>query len=264
MSCGPISTAARSGGCRPIPIRRPSTSSSWPTPPAGSAGPRRNSFPCSRPRSPPTPSPTAPMTVSARQHSPPRPPPRGPHHERPARPARPCRNRPQGARAARRWRNHGKGPGAMTSGPARPTAHDLGQAPGAALSGSAARVLRVLGLVLDHGPVTPARLTALSGLGRTAVHRAIHALMDQGFIRYQLGKTHVIVTAGLRTRLEGAFFSPAGIDAISAAVEAALKHRRLQCDIAVLPPEGPARIVETTAPDPDLEIDFFGSDLASV
>jgi len=152
----------------------------------------------------------------------------------------------------------------MTSGPARPTAHDLGQAPGAALAGSAARALRVLGLVLDHGPVTPARLTALSGLGRTAVHRAIHALMDQGFIRYQLGKTHVIVTAGLRARLEGAFFSPAGIDAISAAVEAALKHRRLQCDIAVLPPEGPARIVETTAPDPDLEIDFFGSDLASV
>jgi len=134
----------------------------------------------------------------------------------------------------------------------------------APVSGSAGRALLVLGLVLDHGPVTPARLTELSGLGRTAVHRAIHALIEQGFIRYQLGKMHVIVTAGLQDRVRDAFFSPPGIDAVSRTADAALKHRRLHCDIAVLPAEGDMRIVETTAPDPETEPDFLESDLVSV
>lgn len=134
----------------------------------------------------------------------------------------------------------------------------------APVSGSAGRALRVLGLVLDHGPVSPQRLTELSGLSRTAVHRAIHALMGQGFVRYQLGKMHVIVTAGMRARAEGAFFSPPGIDAVSSAVDAALKGRRIQCDIAVLPREGKPDLVETTAPDEIPDTDFFDSDLVSV
>lgn len=132
------------------------------------------------------------------------------------------------------------------------------------VTGSAARALCVLELVLDHGPVSPQRLTELSGLSRTAVHRAIHALIDRGFVRYQLGKMHVIVTAGLRERFQGAFFSPPGIDAVSKAVDAALKHRRIQCEIAVLAQDGDARIVETTAPEQEPDIDFFESDLVSV
>lgn len=143
-------------------------------------------------------------------------------------------------------------PGAATGSTGRPA------------TGSAARALLILGLVLDYGPVSPQRLTELSGLSRTAVHRAIHALIEQGFVRYQLGKMHVIVTDGLQMRFEQAFFSPAGIDAITGAVDAALKHRRIQCEIAVLPPEGPVRIVETTAPDLPPEIDYFESDLVSV
>ncbi|MEQ9390258.1 helix-turn-helix domain-containing protein [Marinovum algicola] len=135
---------------------------------------------------------------------------------------------------------------------------------GAAARGSAARALAVLALVLEHGPVSPQRLTELSGLSRTAVHRAIHALIEQGYIRYQLGKMHVIVTAGLRARIDGAFFSPPGIDAISRAVDAGLKHRRIQCEIAVLSREGGFRLVETTAPDHDVEDDFFDSELVSV
>ena len=135
---------------------------------------------------------------------------------------------------------------------------------GAAASGSAGRALLCLGLVLDHGPVSPQRLTSLSGLSRTAVHRAIHALIAQGYVRYQLGKMHVIVTAELRDSFRGAFFSPPGIDTVSTAVDAALKHRRIQCDIAVLSQAGEARIVETTTPDEDTEVDFFESDLASV
>ncbi len=131
-------------------------------------------------------------------------------------------------------------------------------------SGSARRALLVLDLVLEHGPISAQRLTELSGLSRTAVHRAIHALIDQGFMRYQLGKMHVIVTSQLRARFEGAFFSPPGIDAISKAVEEALRNRRIQCEIAVLSPRQPARIVETTAPDLPAEIDFLESDLVSV
>ncbi|MBZ0124363.1 MAG: helix-turn-helix domain-containing protein, partial [Roseovarius sp.] len=126
------------------------------------------------------------------------------------------------------------------------------------------RALLVLGLVLEHGPVSPRRLTELSGLGRTAVHRAIHALIERGFVRYQLGKMHVIVTAGMRDRVEGAFFSPPGIDAVSRAVDAALKGRRAQCDIAVLPREGEPALVETTAPGETPDLDFFDSDLVSV
>lgn len=132
------------------------------------------------------------------------------------------------------------------------------------VSGSAGRALLILEMVLEHGPVSPQRLTDLSGLGRSAVHRAIHALIDRGFIRYQLGKMHVIVTAGLRDRLQGAFFSPPGIDAVSDAVDRALKHRRLQCEIAVLSPGGTVRIVETTAPDLEPDTEFLESDLVSV
>jgi hypothetical protein len=132
------------------------------------------------------------------------------------------------------------------------------------VSGAAGRALLVLGLVLDHGPVSPARLTTLSGLGRTAVHRAIHALIDAGFVRYQLGKMHVIVTAGLQARFEGAFFSPPRIDAVSRAVDGALRHRRLHCDIAVLPTTGEMRVVETTAPGETAGDDYFESDLVSV
>jgi len=137
---------------------------------------------------------------------------------------------------------------------------------GGPVPGSAGRALLVLGLVLGHGPVTPARLTALSGLGRTAVHRAIHALIEQGFVRYQLGKAHVIVTADLRARFQAAFFSPPGIDAVSRTLEEALRRRRVQCDIAVLPARGHAAIIESTAPDSETERepDFLESDLVSV
>ena len=131
-------------------------------------------------------------------------------------------------------------------------------------SGSAARALTVLGLTLDHGPVTPARLTELSGLSRTAVHRAIHALIDQGFLRYQLGKAHVIVTARLQTKLEAAFFSPAGLDAVARAIDEALKGRRLHCEIGLLLLEGTFQIVETTQTDQDAGESFFESELVSV
>ena len=133
-----------------------------------------------------------------------------------------------------------------------------------AVTGSAGRALLVLGLILEHGPVSPQRLTAISGLSRTAVHRAIHALIDRGFVRYQLGKMHVIVTAELRDSFRGAFFSPPGIDAVSKAVDEGLKHRRIHCEIAVLSQAGEVRIVETTAPDEETEVDFFESDLVSV
>lgn len=132
------------------------------------------------------------------------------------------------------------------------------------VSGSAARALNVLGLVLEHGPVTPAHLTELSGLSRTAVHRAIHALIDQGFLRYQLGKAHVIVTARLKTQLEGAFFSPSGLDAVARAIDIALKGRRLHCEIGLLHLEGAFQIVETTQTETDGRDTFFESELVSV
>lgn len=131
-------------------------------------------------------------------------------------------------------------------------------------SGSAARALTVLNLTLENGPVTPARLTELSGLSRTAVHRAIHSLIEQGFLRYQLGKANVIVTARLQARLEGAFFSPAGLDTLARAIDAALKGRRLHCEIGLLELGGAFQIVETTQTDIDETESFFESELVSV
>jgi hypothetical protein len=122
----------------------------------------------------------------------------------------------------------------------------------------------VLSLVLEHGPVTPARLTELSALSRTAVHRSIHALIDQGFLRYQLGKAHVIVTARLKDQLENAFFSPPGLDAVARAIDTALKGRRLHCEIGLLHLEGPFQIVETTQIDVVDKDSFFESELVSV
>ncbi|MEM6589797.1 MAG: helix-turn-helix domain-containing protein [Pseudomonadota bacterium] len=131
-------------------------------------------------------------------------------------------------------------------------------------TGSAARALTVLDLTLKHGPVTPAQLTQLSGLSRTAVHRAIHALIEQGFLRYQLGKAHVIVTARLQTKLEGAFFSPSGLDALARAIDEALKGRRLHCEIGILERDGPFQIAETTQTEIDRLESFFESELVSV
>ena len=131
-------------------------------------------------------------------------------------------------------------------------------------SGSAARALTVLGLTLEFGPVTPARLTELSGLSRTAVHRAIHALIDEGFLRYQLGKAHVIVTARLQDKLEAAFFSPPGLDSIVRAIDEALKGRRLHCEIGILTHSEPFQIVETTQTDQHIPESFFESELVSV
>ena len=122
----------------------------------------------------------------------------------------------------------------------------------------------MLGLTLDHGPVTPARLTELSGLSRTAVHRAIHVLIDQGYLRYQLGKAHVIVTARLQSKLGAAFFSPTGLDAMARAIDNALKGRRLHCEIGRLPIDGPFQIVETTQSDRTDQDSFFDSELVSL
>lgn len=131
-------------------------------------------------------------------------------------------------------------------------------------SGSASRALHILALVLMHGPVSPARLTELSGLSRTAVHRAIHALIEQGFVRYQLGKTNVIGTAPLHESVQSAFFSPAGVDAVSSAVDRAIRNKKVHCDIAAMTPDGEYRIVESTTTDMDMPEDYFQSDLLSV
>ncbi|MEM9241936.1 MAG: helix-turn-helix domain-containing protein [Pseudomonadota bacterium] len=131
-------------------------------------------------------------------------------------------------------------------------------------SGSAARTLTVLGLTLEFGPVTPARLTELSGLSRTAVHRAIHALIDEGFLRYQLGKAHVIVTARLQDKLQAAFFSPPGLDGVVRAIDEALKGRRLHCEIGILTQSDPFQIIETTRTDRQYPESFFESELVSV
>ncbi len=130
-------------------------------------------------------------------------------------------------------------------------------------TGSAARALRLLAAVLEHGPLRPQDLCDRTGMGRTAVHRAIHALIDEGFLRYQLGRRHVALQAAYRGKLAGGSDTPAELDAVVIVVEQVCRARRLQADIAMLTETAEFRLVEATDPDrldqdePALESDLF-------
>ena len=64
--------------------------------------------------------------------------------------------------------------------------------PRPAAGGYVGRCLRIFSCVLEHEHVTPRQICEATGYGRTVVHRSIHTLIEQGFVRYELGRHHVV------------------------------------------------------------------------
>lgn len=134
-----------------------------------------------------------------------------------------------------------------------------------AAQGSAARALLVLGLVMERGAVSAAEITEATGLSRSAVHRAIHVLIDQGFVRYQLGKLKVVLSNKRRMDVAPVGAGVPALERVAICLETALRGTRMQCDIAVLSTGAQSRIVESTdIARSGTQESYFDSDLISV
>jgi len=64
--------------------------------------------------------------------------------------------------------------------------------PRPAAGGYVGRCLEIFSVVLSHEHVTPRQICEATGYGRTVVHRSIHTLIEQGFVRYQLGRRQIV------------------------------------------------------------------------
>jgi len=129
-------------------------------------------------------------------------------------------------------------------------------------SGSAARALRVLRVIVQHGPQRPDAVCARTGLSRSAVHRAVHALIDEGMVRYQLGRRQVALCGDWQRDLARQPASPGTLDHAVRIVEEVLRGRRVQADLAVVTAQAQFRILEATDLDRlDLPEDALESDL---
>lgn len=120
--------------------------------------------------------------------------------------------------------------------------------PSSGPSGSAARALSVLKAIIRYGPQKPDEICEHTALPRTAVHRAIHVLIDQGMLRYQLGRRQVMLCGDWHGQIPQKPISPAALDGVVYAISTAIKGTRLQADLAVLTKAGHFRVVEATDP----------------
>lgn len=135
-------------------------------------------------------------------------------------------------------------------------------------TGAAAKALEVLAALMDAGSLTPQEICEHTGLSRTGVHRAIHALLDAGFVRYRLDRRAVLLTAHCGQRLVAwTLRRPAAVDRAASILDAVCRKRRMQADIAVLA-DGPwFEIVESTdstrlsEPEAAFESDLFSAAL---
>jgi DNA-binding MarR family transcriptional regulator len=113
-------------------------------------------------------------------------------------------------------------------------------------SGSAARALRVLSEVMRADTLTPAQLCEATGLSRTAVHRAIHALIDEGFLRYQLDHSHVTLTNYIEDTARSRKPVRPEIERISRVIEEVRRGTRVHVDLAMLTRDASFQIMEAT------------------
>ena len=100
--------------------------------------------------------------------------------------------------------------------------------------GSAARAFLVLEIILKYGPIKPAQICQNSGLGRSSVHRAIHLLVDQGWVRQQLGNRACVATYQLDQLAVDANFSQPVQDQIYLVLKELCSAHYLHGDIAFL------------------------------
>lgn len=124
-------------------------------------------------------------------------------------------------------------------------------------------MLRALG---SDGPVTPHQLMELTGLDRSGVHRAVAALISEGFARYQLGHRQIVLTDAALQDFRAARSAPEDVERASEAIRTVIRGKRIHADIATLAGPGRLAVVESTEPESAaLEYQgFFEADLAAV
>ncbi len=131
--------------------------------------------------------------------------------------------------------------------------------------GSAERSLRVLEVILKYGPIKPAQICQKSGLGRSAVHRAIHLLVDQGWVRHKLGDRACIATYQLDQLAVDANYSQPVQDKIYPVLKELCSAHYLHGDIAFLFSGGHMKLVESTESklDTNIDLSLVTSDIAT-
>lgn len=131
--------------------------------------------------------------------------------------------------------------------------------------GSAQRSLRVLEVILKFGPIKPAQICQKSGIGRSAVHRAIHLLVDQGWVRHRLGDRACIATYHFDQLAVDASFSQPVQDKIYPVLKELCAAHYLHGDIAFLFSGGRVKLVESTDSkiDTSTDISLVTSDFAT-
>lgn len=131
--------------------------------------------------------------------------------------------------------------------------------------GSAQRSLRVLELILRFGPIKPAQICQKSGIGRSAVHRAIHMLVDQGWVRHRLGDRACIATYQLDQLAVDANYSQPVQDRIYPVLKELCAAHYLHGDIAFLFSGGRMKLVESTDSklDTNTQLSLATSDIAT-
>ncbi|WP_193221932.1 MarR family transcriptional regulator [Amylibacter sp. SFDW26] len=116
----------------------------------------------------------------------------------------------------------------------------------AAQIGAAARAFTVLEVILKNGPIKPAKICEMTQLGRSAVHRSIHLLVEQGWVRTQLGDRACIATYQFDQLAADANFSQPVQDQIYPILKELCTAHYLHGDIAFLFGGGIVRLVEST------------------
>jgi DNA-binding IclR family transcriptional regulator len=131
--------------------------------------------------------------------------------------------------------------------------------------GSAQRALLVLEVILKKGPIKPAEICHFSGLSRSSVHRAIHLLVDQGWVRHQLGDRACVATYQLDQLAVDANFSQPIQDKIYPVLKELCSAHYLHGDIAFLFGGGHLRLVESTDSkiDTSADLSLVSSDIAT-
>ncbi len=137
--------------------------------------------------------------------------------------------------------------------------------PNAQATGSAQRMMLVLEMILKNGPIKPAEMCQKSGLSRSSVHRAIHLLVDQGWVRQQLGDRACVATYQLDQLAVDANFSQPIQDKIYPVLKELCTAHYLHGDIAFLFSGGQIKLVESTESkiDTNTDLSLVSSDIAT-
>jgi|GEM_PF-2412963 len=131
--------------------------------------------------------------------------------------------------------------------------------------GAAARAFTVLEVILKHGPIKPTQICDHTGLGRSAVHRSIHLLVEQGWVRTQLGDRACVATYAFDQLAADATFSQPVQDQIYPILKELCSAHYLHGDIAFMFGGGIMRLVESTDSKVDTSqpLSLVGSDISA-